>query len=516
MENKLYRITVTVIILTGLITSCSSPTNQHKAPPFRQVVSGAFVSDTASSPSASWIDIDRDGDDDLYVLNGFGSLENPSVPQPNRLYQNNGDGTFSPLPDHPLVEDVTFSGSSVWGDYDNDGDPDVFVANQKNADNYLFRNEGNGSFTRITEGTLVNDGGQSFSAAWVDVDNDGWLDLHVMNGRSNPEGQKDFLYRNLEGERFEKMEDVAVVEESQQSGGASWADYDADGDPDVVIPVNATSARFQVYRNEGNWKFTKVTNELNLTDDPLPYSPATSVAHWVDYDNDLDLDLYIGNSGGTIDYLFANDGSGNFRKVRAGRLGLDITYVSDATFGDFDLDGDLDYVNAVWGGASEYFENNGEGAFTPAKAGDLGSVINFASSVSANDADNDGDLDLYLTHWPINKAGGEPNQFYINENADGNWIKIKLEGTDSNRSGIGAQIIITSRADGKEVHQLRHVTSRTSWRSTASLTQHFGLADADQIEEIKVQWPSGQVDEITRTIEANQIVQILEGAGISN
>lgn len=244
------------------------------------------------------------------------------------------------------------------------------------------------------------------------------------------------------------------------------------------------------------------------------YSPATSVAHWIDYDNDLDLDLFIGNSGGTIDYLYENDGSGNFERATAGRLGLEITYVSDVTFGDFDHDGDLDYVNAAWGGASELFENDGRGAFYPKEAGDLGTVINFASSVLANDADRDGDLDLYFTHWPINQAGGEPNQFYFNESTEDNWVKIKLEGTESNRSGIGAKIIVTTNINGKETSQLRHVTSRTSWRSTATVTQHFGLADGNQIEEIEVYWPSGQSDIITKPVPVNQELLIKESEGI--
>lgn len=506
---------LTTIVLVALITACNqNHRNSEQAIHFKQRMSGDFVTDTTSSPSASWIDFDQDGDDDLYVLNGFGSLEDPPVPQKNKLYRNDGNGNFTPLPDHPLVQDVTFSGSSVWGDYDNDGNLDVFVANQQDADNYLFQNEGDGSFVRITEGDLVNEGGQSFSATWADIDNDGWLDLHVANGRANPNGQKDFLYRNLGNGKFEKMEDNAVVESALQSGGASWADFDNDGDPDVVIPVNSNAEKFRVYRNEGNWSFTEVTEELYLTDDPLPYSPSTSVAHWIDYDNDLDLDLFIGNSGGTIDYLFENDGNGKFTKVTAGRLGLDATYVSDVTFGDFDNDGDLDYIVAVWGGASEYYENNGNGEFYQKPAGDLGMVINFASSVSANDANGDGDLDVYLTHWPINQAGGEPNQFYINESATGNWIEIVLEGTDSNRSGIGAKIIVTADINGESKNQLRHVSSRTSWRSSGGLNQHFGLDNAETIEKIEVQWPSGQIDRITEAIPINQRLMITEGKGI--
>lgn len=481
------------IIFTGLLIACQNEPSQNLDVQFVRVPSRVLTADTSSSPSASWIDIDDDGDDDLYVLNGYDSLEDPPTPQANKFYRNDGKGNFTSLPDHSLVQDVTFSGSGVWGDYDNDGDPDLFVANQHDANNFLYRNDGHGKFTRITEGSIVNDGGQSFSAAWIDVDNDGWLDLHVLNGRANPEGQKDFLYRNLGDGNFKRMANSVVTKTVLPSGGASWGDYDNDGDPDVVVPVNSSSQKFRVYRNEKHWNFTDVTETLNLTDDPLPYSPKCSVAQWIDYDNDLDLDLFIGNVG-TIDYLFNNDGSGKFTRVRAGRIGLDATYVSDLTWGDFDNDGDLDFVMAVWGGASRYYENNGKNEFYPALAGDLESDIDFASSVSVNDVDNDGDLDLFLTQWPINKAGGAPNLLFRNEGRHGHWVKIDLEGRQSNKSGIGARIIVTAIIRGQEKKQLRVVRSRTSWRSSGGLTQHFGLGDEQQIEKIEIRWPSGHID----------------------
>lgn len=513
MRYPRYVIGVALVVLWSLL-GCGSTDQGHSGVQFSRVSSGAFVTHSSSSPSASWIDFDGDGDDDLYVLNGFGSLEDPPRPQKNELYRNDGNGTFTPLPEHPLVQDVTFSGCSTWGDYDNDGDPDVFVANQQDADNFLFRNDGNGSFTRVKEGSLVNDGGRSFSAIWVDIDNDGWIDLHVLNGRDGIGGQKDCVYRNLGNGSFAKVENIAVVEDTLASGGAMWADYDSDGDPDVIVPINSNATTNKVYRNDGNWRFTNVTEALDLKDDPLPYSPRASAVHWVDYDNDLDLDLYVGNVG-TIDYLFNNDGTGRFTRVTAGRLGLDVTYVSDAIWADFDNDADLDLLIAVWGGASEYYENNGKGEFHQAQAGDFGNAFNFASSASADDADGDGDLDVYLTQWPVNKAGGEPNQFYLNQGRNGNWLKINLKGIRSNLSAIGAKIIVTATIHGTEVQQLRLVSARTSWRSASSLTQHFGLGDAEKVEQIEVQWPSGAVDKVTQRINSNQIILIEEGKGIS-
>lgn len=499
--------------LCTFLWGCSHHSGVQESLHFTRVTEGAFVTDSYSSPSASWMDVDGDGDDDLYVLNGFGSLEDPPVPQPNRLYINNGMGSFEIAENHPLVAEVTFSGSGVWGDYDNDGDADLFVANQRDADNFLFRNKGGGAFTRITEGPWTGDGGQSFSASWVDIDNDGWLDLHVSNGWANPQGQNDFFYRNLGDGRFEKQETPVVASAVMHTGGPAWADFDGDGDQDVLVPVSSTAFKFRLYRNDGSWNFIEVTEEVGLTHDPLPSSPASSVAEWVDFDNDGDLDLFIGTTGGRIDFLYENDGAGMFSRITAGRLGLDATSVSDATWGDFDNDGDLDLVIAIWGGASELYLNNGSREFHRSKAGDFGSAINFASSVSANDADGDGDLDLYLTHWPINASGGEPNQFYRNDIQSGNWIIINLEGTESNRSGIGSKIIVTASVNGKRIQQTRTVTSRTSWRSSSSLTRHFGLADADVIQEVQVLWPSG-ISDTLQNVATNRTVIIREGEGM--
>lgn len=480
---------------------------------FTRVEPGPVPGGVSSSPSASWADVDADGDDDLYVLNGYASLEEEPVPQKNVIYRNDGGGEFTPLPEHPLVRDVTFSGSATWADFDNDGDLDVFVANQRGADNHLFRNE-DGSFVRVTEGPAVSDGGRSFSAVWVDVDRDGLLDLHVLNGRDGRSGEVDFLYRNEGDGVLARVEDVPFVQEALRSGGASWADFDSDGDPDLLLPVYSPADSNRLYRNDGDWTFTEIAAEAGLTPDPLPYSPPCSVAHWVDPDGDGDLDLFLGNTRGTIDFLYANDGTGRFERITAGRIGLDATYVSDATWADLDHDADLDLVIAVWGGASEVYLNDGTGALEPAPAGDLSDELGFASSVTAADADGDGDLDLYLTQWPINRDGGAPNRFYRNDGAAGHWIAVELEGTESNRSAVGATITVTARIGGKSRRQVRHVSSRTSWRATGSLTRHFGLADAETLERIEVAWPSGRTEVLDGPFPVDRTLEIVEGRGV--
>ncbi len=411
-----------------------------------------------------------------------------------------------------MAGDPTFSGSGVWGDYDNDGDPDLFVANQSGADNRLYRNDGEGGFTRVADGPAVSDGGRSFSAAWVDIDGDGLLDLHVPNGRDGNGGEVDFVYRNLGDGTLERVADLPFLADTLPSGGAAWADYDADGDVDLFLPVNGASDAERLYRNEGDWSFTPVTAEAGISPDPLPSWPRSSVADWVDYDNDGDLDLFVGNAG-ALDYLFANDGAGRFQRVTAGRVGLDATYVSDVLWADLDNDGDLDLVRAVWGGASEIYRNDGAGGLHPVGSGEFGELVHFASSVSASDIDADGDPDLFLTQWPINEAGGAPNLLYRNDAEAAGWIRIELEGTASNRSGIGAVILVDARIGGEARTQLRHVASRTSWRSAGGLARHFGLGDARAVDRIEVRWPSGRTDVVDGPIPANRTVRIVEGVG---
>lgn len=507
-----------LVLAAGIFVSCSTNSPGDAPLVFSEHRSDVLLSDTSSSPSASWIDFDQDGDEDLYVLNGYGSLEETPSPQQNKLYRNDGNAAFTLVEDHPLVNHRTFSGSSTWGDYDNDGDADVFVANQRGADNFLFRNDGDGSFVRIREGAISNDGGRSFSAVWVDIDGDSWLDLHVLNGRDGDGGQVDFVYRNRGDGTFTRVDTLGFVSEALPSGGAAWGDFDGDGDADMFLPVYAGTPN-RLYRNDSDWAFTEIAQDAGVTTGPLPFSPRTSVAHWVDFDDDLDLDLFVGNTGGTVDFLFENDGTGHFNTTQAGRLGLDATYVSDGIWGDFDNDADLDFLLAVWGGASTLFENDGQGQFHPTSAGpqargDFGQYIGFASSASASDYDADGDLDVYLTQWPINERGGAPNPFYVNEMDAGNWLQVDLRGTDSNRSAIGAKIVVTATVDGERRRQMRPVSARTSWRSTSTLTQHFGLAGARTVETIEIRWPSGHVDTIDGPIDVNQHLTIEEGRGI--
>jgi len=202
---------------------------------FTRVEVGAPVIDAASTGGVSWVDFDDDADLDLFVTNGYDVSATEPEPQRNRLYRNLGDGTLEPVTAGPLAEDDGFSSGSTWGDYDNDGDLDVFVSNQNDQRNFLYRNDGRGGFARVMQGGPAEDGGHSYSASWLDVDNDGLLDLWVANGGLSHSGPN-FLYRNEGAGSFVRITEGEIVTEDGRTGGAVWGDYDDDGDLDLFIP----------------------------------------------------------------------------------------------------------------------------------------------------------------------------------------------------------------------------------------------------------------------------------------
>jgi hypothetical protein len=234
------------------------------------------------------VDYDGDGDLDLFVTNGYDVSAEAPTGQPNRLYRNDGLGAFVEITTGALATAEGISSGHTWGDYDNDGDLDVFITNQQDQNNFLFRNDGNDTFVPIDNVPQVTDGGHSYTAAWVDVDGDGWLDLFVANGGLSHAGVNG-LYRGAGDGRFEKITEGDLVTDVAATCGIAWGDFDNDGDPDLFLASTGfapPSNNNFFYRNEGGWAFTRIENAPVVSDG----SPSCA-ATWVDVDNDLDLDL---------------------------------------------------------------------------------------------------------------------------------------------------------------------------------------------------------------------------------
>ena len=259
---------------------------------FVQIVIGGIANDNAASQGVCWADYDNDGHLDLFVPCGFYS------PQLNLLYHNNGDGTFAKIIAGDIVMDGGISKSASWGDYDNDGDSDLFVANA--GDDFLYQNNGDGTFTKDTTSIVANDGGNSAGSSWGDYDNDGDLDLFVCNIL----GQDNFLYRNDGTGMFTKDTTSIVANDGGSSAGSGWGDYDNDGDLDLFVANTDYQDNF-LYQNNSDGTFTKDTTSIVANDGGLSESCA-----WADYDNDGDLDLIVSNVF-QPKFLYRNNGNSN-------------------------------------------------------------------------------------------------------------------------------------------------------------------------------------------------------------
>ncbi len=421
----------------------------------------------------SWCDYDMDGDQDLFLTN-----EDPS--STNHLFRNDGAGTFSAVTGSGL-EGPWKSFAAAWADYDNDGDPDVYVTNADEP-NVLFRNEGGGVFAGQSGGAL-GDPGRSRGVSWVDHDLDGDLDLYVAN-----ENGANRLLRNDGSDVFV---DATTGPEGDTLGSQAgvWGDYDNDGDPDLYI-TNAGSAN-RLLRNDGEGVLVDVTSG------PLGDTGFSFGAAWGDHDNDGDLDLYVCNFL-TASKLFRNDGAGSFAALTAGPLG-DTGNDIGVAWADHDSDGDLDLYLTSENTGNRLLENVGSDTFVdsgtaPASNGGR------SRGVAWGDFDDDGDVDLYLVNTD------RASRLLRNESLVNHWLRVDLEGTESNRSGIGARVRVVAGG----VSQIREIASGSGYLSQNSLTAEFGLGALTVVDSVIVHWPSGIVQKMT-DLDVRQRAQIVEG-----
>src|SRR3990172_430624 len=370
--------------------------------------SNVFSGDSAGA-AVSWADYDNDGDQDLYVVN-----QNIS----NRLYRNNGNGTFWDVTPPPL--NVSANGrTAVWADYDNNGYLDLYVVNN-GAPNRLFRNNGNGLFTDVSAVPL-NYSGNSTSASWADYNGDGFVDLYLVKS-----GAANSLFRNNGNGTFSEMTSSPL---SDAGAGvvAVWGDYDRDGDPDLYLANWCTLGR--LFRNDGSGSFTSVDTS------PINNSVCATDAAWGDFDNDGDLDLYLA-AGGSGNRLYRNDGSGSFSLLSL-PLRNNKDYGRDVTWLDYDLDGRLDLFVTNASAHHRLIRN-------------IGGILGWGLS---EDVTHDfWPLDeLNVSAWADMDGDGDPDPagrggvYRLDMPPSGHhWMQVRLQGSCSNASGIGARIRVQS------------------------------------------------------------------------
>jgi hypothetical protein len=451
---------------------------------FTRIETGSIVSDGGDSFSSSWGDYDNDGYLDLFVANCAGEI--------NFLYRNTGNSSFVKITVGTIVNEGVSSHSGSWGDYDNDGDLDLFVANHGN--NFLYANMGDGQLSKITISEIVNEDWASNGGSWTDYDSDGYLDLFV----SDQFGDND-LFRNNGDGAFSKITTGSVVSDGGHSITGSWADYDNDGDLDLFV-ANLSSSNF-LYQNTGNGSFIRITNG-DLAND----GGGSIGGSWGDYDNDGDLDLFVTNSL-THNFLYQNNGDGTFMKITAGDIVQDDSDSRGSAWGDYDNDGDLDLFVANSGTQNFLYQNNGDGTFSRITEGAVVTDRQVSRGCSWGDYDNDGDLDLFVSN-----REGQNNALYRNNGNDNNWINIKCIGAISNRSAIGTKIRVKGTILGASVWQMRKISGQTGAHSQNSLNAEFGLGDAAFIDSVRIEWPSGII-EVLSQVPVNQFLTIVEESG---
>ncbi|MCX6316792.1 MAG: FG-GAP-like repeat-containing protein [Bacteroidetes bacterium] len=447
---------------------------------FSRFYDNLVTKDSTDSWTASWVDINKDGYDDLFVTDRRNN-------RPNLIYMNNQTGGFTR--GQNLAADSAMSMSNTWADTDNDGFIDLLVLNNTRRPNMFYKNN---------NGLLVRDNSMAFTqsiayyhgGAFADYDNNGLADLFMCNYFPTKYNE---LYRNNGNMSFTKEMTNAIPAEANQSVGPSWADYDGDGFQDLFVP-NGNGFKNSLFHNEGNGTFSKATTIVSQ-------EGGQSVGScWGDYDNDGDPDLLVTNSNATGNFLYRNDGSGQFTRVTTGPVVTDKANSHGCSFADIDNDGDLDIYVSNDKNFKLLYLNNGNGTFS--KKEDEVICFNYGNAFGHcwSDFDKDGDLDLFAaTH------SNQPNALFLNNGNTNKWIELSLTGTLSNKSAIGTSVYVYTG----NLTQLREVNSQSGFGGMSSLTQHVGLGNAAIIDSIRIKWPSGTL-QMLYNVAPNQILQVVE------
>jgi len=395
----------------------------------------SLVPNTEEAKQVLWVDYDNDGDKDLFVTAAYGV---------NRLYNNAGNLVLNDVTAAaglPLADFTTFG--AVFGDFDRDGWLDLYLSNRETSDytNYLFRNQGDGTFMNVTDEANVGHGYlQSFCAAFLDYNLDGLPDIYSSNDKQ----AESTLFQNMGNGVFENVGASTDAHLFINAMSVTPGDYDGDGDLDIYL--TNTAAGNKLLRNENGAGFVEIAEQAGVA----MFSSSAWSANFLDLDNDSDLDLYVG-------------------------------------------DGVATQNNAL-------FLNHNDGTFSSTQlSGDDGS--SFSNAIG--DFNNDGLPDI-----AVNCKNCPNFRLWKNENSENHhWLKVELEGTESNRDAIGSWIEVY--AGGEK--QVRYTHCGTGYLAQNSSRIHFGLKNALVVDSVIVKWLSGTKEKLTE-VPVNQTIKIVEGS----
>jgi enediyne biosynthesis protein E4 len=489
----------------------------------------------ATGSGCAFLDFDGDGLMDIYAVNGryLEGISDPDsrlkgVKTTSCLYRNKGDGTFENVTERAGVGASGYGMGVAVGDYDNDGQPDVYITNF--GRNILYHNNGNGTFTDVTAKAGVACGQWSVGANWLDYDKDGYLDLFVGNylefdtkyrlfyeadvypGPLAYPGQLSVLYHNNHDGTFTDVSTKAGINKKGRAMGVLSADYDDDGWPDIFVANDATQN--YMYHNNGNGTFTEVGVECGAAFGQHGNAVSSMGGDFADFDGDGRLDLVVP----AMNYIgiFRNLGRGIFEEISVptgvARVSAQFwSWVGD--FMDFDNDGWPDILIANGDGhrLSEKQEQllmrniagpSGQRIFVDVSrsAGAYFDTRSVARGLAAGDFDNDGDLDFFVLNID------QPSVLLRNDGGNRNhWLTLQLIGTRSNRDGVGARVTVRSG----DFTRVAEKMSATSYLSQNDPRLHFGLGPRTVVDEVTIQWPGGKTQKL-KEVKANQFLRVIE------
>ena len=549
-----------VAVMAVLAAGCAQSQSSIR---FTETAREAGLADAGlNGAGVAFGDYDNDGDVDIYISNADTATLKLGIH--NRLWENDGQGHFVDVSVARGVDNRRGLGRGVsWGDYDNDGDIDLLVANMRasaladdSVPTTLYQNQltetGNAGFIDVTRaaGLMRKDnaddaqqGGLSNTSggiAWVDYDADGYLD--ILWRSTDYDVDQALFHNNGDGTFTDVTTESGVgilgrVRAANSQGSSGWFDMDNDGHVDLLTP-NEGDANV-LFRNLGDGTFADITRSRRPPSGLAFLNPGNSNGACIgDIDNDGDMDIYLPNAD-QANRLIRNDW------VEKGQVTFtDITMVSGAgdmggargcTMADFDNDGLIDiYVNnggpsnalfndivgglpvfvqfyIAWTpGRNTLLRNNGDGTFTDVTDGSGAEGIGIGTGVASGDVNGDGFADIVATNRTYYRAGErisaqQQNWLFLNRGNDNHWIKIRLTGTRSNRSAYNARV----RVVAGDLEQFRELFSATGYNSADDATLIFGLGSHRHVDLIEVTWPSGSVQTL-RDVATRQTLTITE------
>jgi enediyne biosynthesis protein E4 len=509
-----------------------------------------YIIEAKGGGGAAWIDYDRDGYPDLFLVNGstYEDWKKRDSPR-SRLFHNNHDGTFT---DVSAASGLTRTGWGMGvcvGDYDNDGFDDLYVTYY--GGNTLYHNDGNGTFTDVTSKAGVKSHGWGMGCAFGDYDSDGHLDLYVANyldvdishlgepgsapnctyrgismfcGPRGLPGSRDALFHNNGDGTFRDVTEKAGIDPGHYFGlGVVFADYDRDGKPDIYVANDSTPS--SLYHNNGDGTFTDVGVQAGVAYSGEGQEQAGMGVDFADYDNDGWGDLVKGNFSDDTKNLYHNNHNGTFSDLTypAGLGGVGWLFTTfGAKFLDYDNDGWKDILLAdgqVFPQIDQYhtgityaernllFHNLRNGKFNEVglQSGPGLRIEKVSRGLATADYDNDGDVEILVTNM-----NDSPNLLRNIRPNLGHSVLVQTIGTRSNRDGIGTRVVVTCG----RLRQSDTVRSGGSYLSSSDLRLHFGLGSATRIDRLELHWPSGQQQVLTG-LAVDRLYVVKEGTGIT-